>query len=269
MKSANSGRAARWGWPLAVSLLAAGYATPLLATNCPVEAEQGGLTFPVDRLDSASRCLIGTVIERSSASGVIGPVRTPVAQDLYAFLLDRPTMMATLVQRLGIGSYQCSVSGPDRFWVNDGDGTQGSLALVYQDDRTRIYHLEGYHEGQVFPMVRAKAVVFLRMMPMVSEKDRPGVETHLVSYVQLADPVLATLVSVLRPLVGEAVTRKLTRGFEVITQLGEVIAQEPNRVVELLPSLPLTEPADQQTLLTLLRAGTSSRPAQEPARLTP
>lgn len=268
MKPVTSGRVSRWGWSM-LGLLAVGYATPLLAGNCDVAAEQGGLTVPVDRLDPTSRCLVGTVIERSSASGVIGPVRTPIAQDFYTFLLDRPVTMATLVQRLGIGPYQCSVQGPNRFWVNDGDGTQGSLALVYQDRRTRIYYLEGYHEGHIFPMVRAKAVVFLRMTPVASEKEPPGVETQLVSYVQLADPILAALVSILRPLVGEAVTRKLTRGFEVITQLGEVIAREPERVVELLPSLPLAEPEDQQALLTLLRTGTSSGPALAPARSTP
>src|SRR2546430_7050096 len=33
-------------------------------------------------------------------------------------------------------------------------------------------HITGYHEGQLFPMVRAKAVVFMRIQAVVTQGDR-------------------------------------------------------------------------------------------------
>ncbi|MBI4400756.1 MAG: hypothetical protein HY581_03900 [Nitrospirae bacterium] len=262
-------RVTRWTGIVVASLLLAWSGDAFPVESCDVAAEQGGMTFPVDRLDPVSRCLIGDVVNRPTTSGAIGPVRMPIAQQLYEFLLDRPWVMASLLQRLEMGTYQFAVQGPNRFWVNDGDGTQGMLSLMYHDQTTRIYHIDGFHEGHIFPMVRARAAVFLRIVPALSETGHPAVETSLISYAQLNDPVLAALVFILRPLVGEAVTRKLTRGFEATTQLGALIAQAPNRVLQLVPSLPLVDPEDQRTLMTLLGSVPQNMSQFQPARPSP
>lgn len=227
--------------------------TTASADNCPVAAEQGHVTFPVDRLDSASRCLVAAVADSPTTSGLVGPVRTPVPQYLYEYLLDHPTLIAALVQKMGMGNYQFTSRGPNRFWGNDGDGTQGLLSLLQREGTTRIYHIDGYHEGQIFPMVRAKAVVFLKMAQTASPDGHPAVDTSLIAYTKLTDPVLSGLVWILRPLVGDAVTRKLTRGFDVTNQLGAAIAQNPDRIIQELPTLPSIAPQEQRAFTALLQ----------------
>lgn len=223
------------------------------ADTCPVAAEQGALTFPVGRLDSASRCLIAFVADNPTTAGLIGPVRTQVPQHLYEYLLDHPPLIAALVQKLGLGAYRFENKGPNQFWGNDGDGTQGLLSLLQRDETSRIYHIDGYHEGQVFPMVRAKAVVFLKIAPVASPTGHPAVDTSLIAYTKLNDPVLSNLVWMLRPLVGETVTRKLARGFDVTNQLGTAIAQNPDRIIQELPTLPSIEPQEQRAFTALLQ----------------
>lgn len=223
------------------------------ADTCTVAAEQGHVTFPVDRLDSASRCLVSSVADNPTTSGLVGPVRTPIPQRLYEYLLDHPSLIAALARKLGMGNYQFTSRGPNQFWGNDGDGTQGLLSLLQREGTTRIYHIDGYHEGQIFPMVRAKAVVFLKMAQTASPDGHPAVDTLLIAYTKLNDPVLSGLVWVLRPLVGDAVTRKLTRGFDVTNQLGAAIAQNPDRIIQELPTLPSIAPQEQRTLTALLQ----------------
>ena len=67
--------------------------------------------------------------------------------------------------------------------------------------------------------ITGKAVVFLRMDPV---KDADGIEamdTTMVSYTKLDNRVLSGLVSLLRPLIGGTVTRKLGKGVETVNRL--------------------------------------------------
>lgn len=237
--------------------------------DCRVSAEQAGLRFPVDRLDPALRCLIGEVINGYTTFGVIEPVQTPIAPDLYVYLIDRPVLLASLLHQLEMASYQLSKRGPNRYWVNDGDGTQGLLRLLYYDETSRIYYVDGFHEGRIFPMVRGRAVVFLKLFPVLTADRSTAVSATLVSYTRLNDPVLAGLVRILRGLVGGAVTRKLVRGFELTNQLGKRIATEPAVVLQQVNSLLSLDPKDGQMLKLLLQAVPAPVSAVRPQRAAP
>jgi hypothetical protein len=237
--------------------------------NCHIAAEQGGIQFPVDRIEPASRCLIGTVVNGYTTAGVIGSVQIPIGRDLYDFLLDRPVLTAMLVQRAGMGAFEFSVRGPNRFWANDGEGTQGLITLLYRDQVARVYHVDGHHQGHVFPMIKAKAVVFMKILPEATQDGHPVVETSLVAYTHLNDPILAGLVRILRPLIGEAVTNKLLRGFQATAQLAALIAQDPDAVAKLAASLTESDPEDVRTLTALLQTMRSTLPAVRPPRPTP
>jgi hypothetical protein len=239
------------------------------ADGCLIAAEHGGMLFPVDRLDPSTRCLIGPVVNEFTTSGLVGPVQTPIGQDFFEYLLDRPVLLAALVERLQLGDYKFTVRGDGQYWVDDGEGTQGLLTLVYRDETARIYHIDGYHEGKVLPQVKARAVVFLRLAPGVTPEGHPSVESKLFAYTKLKDSFLAALVRMLRPLVGGTVTRKLSRGFEVTTQLGNLIAQDPDRVAREADALDGIDGAELKTLHAFLHAVPPPVAPPPPQRATP
>lgn len=220
---------------------------------CRVTLQATGFAFPAERVDPATLCLIEPIINSATTSGVVGPTTTPIPPSFYAYLLDHPGTIASLVERFGIGSYQFITKGSNQFWVDDREGTHGLLTLLYQDQRSRLYHIDGYHEGHVFPIVRVKAAVFLRTTPVTTPEGYQAIETSLAAYTKLNDPVLATLVSVLKPLIGDAVTRKLTKGFNATTQLGALIAKDPHRVIQEVRSLPAIQPDEREVLTALLQ----------------
>lgn len=240
---------------------------------CVIAPEHGTAQFPVAHLDHAARCQLGTVVNDFSALGSIGPIQTPIPLPLYNYLLDRPPLMASLLERLGIGTYQFTMRESNRFWANDGDGTQGLLSLMYQDETSRIYHIDGQHEGHVFPMVKAKAAVFMKIQPVTTPEGYPAVQSSLMSYTRLDSSVLAGLVRVLRPLINDAVTRKLSRGFEVTNQLGVAIAQDRDRVAQAAALVPWLNPTELQTLIGLLYTVPSRPPppvsAPAPLQVSP
>ncbi len=251
----------RWVGAATAACLLLGLASGLQAEPCLVSQEQSGIRFPVEQLSPAALCLIEPIVNHATTSGPVGPITTPIPPALYGYLLDHPVVVASLIARLGLGPYQFTVKGPNQFWGNDGDGTQGLLTLLYRDQNTRLYHIDGYHEGRLFPMVRAKAVVLLRTRPVTTPEGRPAVETSLVAYTKLNNPVLSVLLTLLRPLIGDAVSRKLAKGFDATAQLGLVIANDPERVIQETRLLPV-QPEDQIQLVSLLRG--LPQPARAP-----
>src|SRR5581483_4228120 len=112
-------------WPTGaavMSLVLAGVPAQATAAQCHIPAEHADMIFPTDRLSSDARCLIEPVIDRLGLSERLGPVQTPISLEFYDYLLDHLALMAVLMQRLGMGSFQFLPRGQDQFWVDDGEG---------------------------------------------------------------------------------------------------------------------------------------------------
>lgn len=236
-----------------LNLVLAAIAQGASTDNCRLAPEHGGMAFPVDQLTAESRCLLAEVIDHPDASGTIGPRETPISIDLYAYLLDHPTVTAMLMQRMGMGSFQITAKGsnPNRYWVNDGDGAEGLLSIVFRDAHTRIYYIDGQHRSTLFPTIRAKTAVFMRIMPETTLEGH-AVQTILTSYTRFEDGMLSQLMRLFQPLVTRAVNHTLTKEFSMTHRLGILIAEQPQRVLQEAEGLS----DDRQSLLALLRAET-------------
>ncbi|MEP6887289.1 MAG: hypothetical protein ABI945_03100 [Nitrospirales bacterium] len=246
-------------------LVLSGVAHGASTDECPLAFEHGHMKFPVDQLTSESRCLLADVIDHPGASGVIGPNRTPISVELYAYLLDHPAVSAMLMERMGMGSFQITPQGPNRYWVNDRDGAEGLLVLVFRDVHTRIYYIDGRHRSALFPTMRAKTAVFLRIMTEPAASGRSLVQTTLASYTRFEDGMLSRLLRLFQPLVTRAVNRTLTKEFSLTHRLGILIAEQPQRVLREAAGLSEATSDDRQSLLALLRTeAASSDPADIP-----
>jgi hypothetical protein len=239
--------------PLALAVLLLGTA-PALAEDSPEPIkEPEGLGVPLSRIDDTIRRHVAATVGNYTTVGVVGPLRSPVTREVYEYLLDHPWVLAAFVNHLGLGSYEAVPKGRDQFWANDGDGTEGLVRLAYRDGTHRLYYIEGAHHGQVFPLVRAKAVVVVRLAVPKGEGGAPRVDTDLRAYTRLDDPVLDKLVWLLRPLIGDTVTQKLTRSFAVLNQVCGRIAQEPDRALDLAPPAALKDSGEVEHLKELIR----------------
>jgi hypothetical protein len=190
-----------------------------------------GLSFPLTHLDQERTCAMLPVIEQYTAANKVGPMRTPLPQFLYNYLLDHPVTAAALVNRLELGLHKASMLGPGRFWGTDGEGTEGIVQLMYRDADSRVYYVEGRHDGTFLPEVTGKAVVLLRMRPVKEADGRDSMETVLIAYTKLDSRFLSGLFSLLRPLAGKVVTRQVIKGFEAAHRLGEAMYRDPARVL--------------------------------------
>lgn len=236
---------------------------------CAVPTERRGITILISRLDEGEQRLIRWVIDGYSTVGKIGPMQIPIAKQVFQYLVDHPWTTASLVRGLGLGNYTVTGQRPTKFLANDGDGTQGVFTLLHQDRTFRIYYVAGEHHGRVFPVVRAKAMVFLCVQPAVASEARQGVEISLAAYVRLDDPVLNGLVRLLHPFIGNALARKFTSGMNSMARLGTLMAQDPARILHQVKALPAIGTDDRETLTRLVQIYVEGYHSPVPADTSP
>jgi hypothetical protein len=236
--------------------------------TCSLPSQHAGVTFPIEKVDPGWACRLQAIVGNYTTAGKIGPIRTGLPESLYRNLLDRPPLAAALINRLDLGLYKSEARGPGRFWGNDGEGTEGIVQLVYQDRTSRIYYLEGSHDSRLLPHMTGKAVVFLRMNQVKDANGMEAMDSTMVSYTKLDNRILSGLVSLLRPLIGGTVTRKLGKGVETVNRLSHVMRQHPDRVLfEAMdpPALPVEDVAFLKQALENLPHSSSATPSRATA----
>lgn len=228
----------RSGRPIFPTVAAAGIVTLLMAPpvrlcaeTCALPAQHAGLVFPVERLDPEWACRILPLLDEYTTANKVGPIRAAIPESVYRYLLDRPPLAAALVNRLDIGLYKSEARGPNRYWGTDGEGTEGTIHLLFQDRTSRIYYVEGSHQSRYFKNLKGKAVVFLRMNPAEAAQEVGAVETTLVAYTKLDNRIVSGLLSLMRPWIGGLVMKKMAKGIDVVNRLAQEMRRHPDRVL--------------------------------------
>ncbi|THJ22101.1 MAG: hypothetical protein CAF45_010550 [Nitrospira sp. CG24E] len=248
-----------------IGLSAMIYAGLVHSEACLLSSQHAGVTFPVEQIEAGWGCSLQSIISDYTTANKIGPIQVLLPAPVYRFLLDRPPMTAALINRLDLSPYRSEARGPGRFFVNDGEGTEGMIELVYQDPTNRIYYVEGTHTSTLLPDINGKAIVFVKMGPGQDGQGNEAVETTLVAYAKLNSRLLAGLVSLIRPLLDRTIARKLTKGITVVNRLGQEMRQHPDRIIfeaTVSPSLPSEEVAFLKQALESLGQSSNRTPSR-------
>ena len=241
------------------------YSSPAQSGNCVLPPQHAGVNFPLEQLEASWACRLQPIISHYTTTNKLGPLRTPLPETVYVYLLNHPSMTAVLANRLGIALYRSEMRGSGRYWGNDGEGTEGIVELVYQDRTSRVYYLEGSHGSRFLPRITGKAVVLLRMNQVTDSNGVEAMDSTLVFYTRLDNRLLSGIVSLLRPFAGSAVTRKLAKGVDTVNRLSQAMRQQSDRVVSEAtksPALSADEVAFLKQALENLLHSSSTTPSR-------
>ncbi|MGZ8421401.1 MAG: hypothetical protein ACXW34_00530 [Nitrospira sp.] len=229
--------------------------------SCVLPSQHAGVTFSMDHVNATWACRLHPIVSHYTTATKIGPMRTPLPEQVFLYILDHPVMAAALVNRLDFGLYKAELRGSGEFWATDGEGTEGIIHPVIQDDTTRVYFAQGSHDGRLLPKVTGKAVVLLRLHPVTDSHGIASIDSTLVAYLRLDNRFLSGILSLLRPLIGNVVNRQLIKAFDAARLLGGAMREHPERVLFEAtdpPALPDEDVAFLKAALASLHNPTSS-----------
>jgi hypothetical protein len=113
--------------------------------------------------------------------------------------------------------------------------------------------MKGSHRGNILPVITGEAIILLDYRAGTSGDGRESVETRITTYSRLDNPVLATIVRALQPLLRNVVNDKVAEGFLAAHKLGELMAREPERVYREAEGITEVDKNDIEALKALLR----------------
>ncbi len=224
-------RAGLLGVVLTAGLAALLSVGPAESGRCALPTEHAGVVFPLDRVEAAWACRLEPILTHYATANKVGPQRTPLPQPVFLYLLDHPVMAAMLVNRLDLGLYKAEQREQGEFWVTDGEGTDGIVHPLFRDSATRIYYVEGSHDGRFLPRVSGKAVVLLRLHPVTDTRGIESIDSTMITYLRLDNRFLSGMLSLLRPLIGNVVNRQLLKAFDAARRLGGAMHEHPEQVL--------------------------------------
>ena len=199
--------------------------------RCSLPAHHAGVVFPLDQVETAWACRLEPIVTHYTTANKVGPQRTHLPQQVFLYLLDHPVMAAMLVNRLDLGLYKAEQRGQEEFWATDGEGTEGIVHSLFRDPTTRIYYVEGSHDGRFLPRVSGKAVVLLRLHPVTDNRGVESIDSTMVAYLRLDNRFLSGMLSLLRPLIGNVVNRQILKAFDAARRLGGTMREHSEQVL--------------------------------------
>jgi hypothetical protein len=220
---------------------------------CDVRVDDPKVVFPLEKMDRPTLCRLAGVVNDYTTHRILPAFQTPIQKSVYDFILDHPVLATTLARHLEVASYRVARAGPNAFQGDDGRGSEGLIELLYRDPTRRVYHMRGSHRGKVLPVITGEAIILLDYRASTSGDGRESVETRITTYSRLDNPVLATIVRALQPLLRSVVNDKVADGFLAAHKLGELMAMEPERVYRDAEGITEVDKSDVEALKALLR----------------
>lgn len=223
--------------------------------DCTIAGNARLAPFLTDAVAAEARCQLADLVNASDVSVQIGRHPTPIGLPLYAYFLDHPEVTSRLMAQSGLATARMTVQDPSHFLVDDGDGAEGLVTVLDRGDLHRLYLIDGQHRSTLFPTVKVKTAVLVQMTPTVSQ-GHEAVEVSLMAYSRFEKEAWARVLLMMKPLIAWAVKRTLEKQFTMTDRLGTLLAEDPDRLIVQIPTLPLSA-AEQGRLVSLIRtAGT-------------
>jgi hypothetical protein len=230
------------------------------------------LGVPATELSEAARARAESVLARSAFAQRVTGIRFTSREDVYRFLLDHPDFAASVARALHVGEYRVFARDDD-YWGDDNRGATGVIRVLFADEHSRLYHLEGRYEQRWLPTVEARLLVLLEFRHESDEAGGTIVEQSLTGHVRIDTPMVGGLAQALgalsRPLVERAVERKVRRFFRTVARVTRWAHDEPEQLAAALDGHPEVEAgATAAAFRALLLTGRPPAWVQTPFRLT-
>ena len=220
--------------------------------DCELHINDLERSFPLDRMERHALCRLAGVVNDATTSHVNPPVLTPIRKPVYDFLLDHVVLTAALVRTLGIGQYTVKRVGAQGFQGDDGLGSEALVDLLHQNSTQRVYHIQGTYHGKVLLPITGEAIVMLTSQTRTGSDGEESIESRMVVYSRLDNPMLATLVKVLQPFLRGVINGKLAGPFLAVHRLGELIAANPEKVYRQAETISELDKTELDALRVLL-----------------
>lgn len=118
--------------------------------------------LPMSKMPPEHRAQAQEVIRTAALFRRLPTLRFEVEPAVYRFFTDRPEAAVSVWQALGISKFRLRALGADRFAGDAGDGTKGTISVLYRSEHQHLVLCEGDYTTPLLPKpIMARSLIHL------------------------------------------------------------------------------------------------------------
>lgn len=172
------------------------------------------------------------------------PVETVLCEeDMYVFLTKHPDVVVNLWEVLKVSNIRLREIGPERFYIEDQAGTQGTMECVYRTNNFLMVYVNGTYEGPPFPSkVVGSGVIILQYEPISGPAGENMVAIRLDSFIKIHNGAVDFLAKTFQAPLGKVADGNLNQTVGFLAALTRTIYQDGESVQRVGPQLKNVRP---------------------------
>ena len=164
---------------------------------------------------------------------------------IYDYLLERPSLAATLCRALALGLYVIEPTSPRSFRGDDQQGLSGTFTELVSANGRRVYLVDGRYDGRWLRGVTGRAIIVLRYEPVALDDGLPAVANTFDLIARLDNSFLHALARLLNSVLQGLMEGKIQRAIQAAKALSERLASDPEAVHRATARTPAVTPAER------------------------
>lgn len=236
---------------LLASETSSGYATGQQETRLSARQQSEAL-IPWEKLTDEARKKLNHVITNPSVFHRSPYQKTTCDHDVYLHLIRYPELVVNMWELMGVSKLQMKREQDYLIKINDGQGSNSQLELIYGNKNLHIFYAEGAYQGTIIPTTSKGRVVLILQTKDSTERGKPVVSHRLDMFVQFDKSTDQILAKTLKGLFLKMVDMNFAETTKFIGQIDEIIKDNPAGMKRLSGRLTRVKPPVRTQFNTLI-----------------
>ncbi len=222
------------------------------ADTSEVARESAIQSIPFERLTKSDRQRVLGVL---SGKPIFRRMPVHVCQcdpELYHFLVQHPDLVVGIWEELDITELRMRQIEPGRFATRDGDGTVGTVEMLYQDSETSIVLADGKYNGTLLTKsVEGRTLLVLKTGYVRSSDGKYYITSRLDSFTQIDNVAFELLTKTLHPILGRIADYNFVQTSAFVGQISQAAESGHSRLQYLAENLNQVDDTTREEFLLL------------------
>lgn len=231
--------------------------------------------LPLDKLTPANRTNAEYVLKDVSMFRVLPKIHLDVNHAAYAYFIAHPDVVVSIWRQMQLSEFKMWQTGPFSYEVDAGDGTIGTLDVIYQTPGETIVLCSGVYKSPLIAKpISAKALLYLQTEYYPGQDRKQDSISHQVTmYVSFPSQTVEVAAKILAPVSNAILDRNFKEVSIFIHMMSLAMERQPGWVEQLAGNLegilPIRRPQLLKVAARVYIDGKQRQNAGAPMRLQP
>jgi hypothetical protein len=203
--------------------------------------------IPFTQLTPQATSKLSAVIEGSSYFRRMPAQSLNCEPEVLISLARNPEVLVSIWDTMGITRVKLDRTAQYQHSGNDGAGTTCKLDLIYGNDATHVYFVEGDYDGQMWPKkLTGRSVIILHQTPAQEVNGLRRITVWMDVFLKVDNIGADLVVRTLSPLVNKSADSNFVESVAFVEQISQAAAVNSSGLQNLISKLNVSQPIKEQ-----------------------